>query len=142
MTTDPTREEIERGARTIAHEHGSTVFDDDHVPYEYTEHERDQYRAEACAVMVEDRAALMAAGRLLPEPLETRTEWGIRLPDQPDYVTQNSPDPRRWAQHNVTVRRERGIAAVLIRREMRTYPDWSTWVGPWVAVDPDTKEGP
>lgn len=131
MTTDPTREEIERGARTIAHEHGSTVFDDDHVPYEYTEHERDQYRAEACAVMVEDRAALMAAGRLLPVPLETRTEWGYLHPGRPLY-------PCDTEEHADVNQRIGGGSKQ--RREIQVFADGRELVGTWVPVDPDTKE--
>ncbi len=41
---------VDEAARAIAFEHGSTVFDDDHEPYEFTEAEREQYRAEARAV--------------------------------------------------------------------------------------------
>lgn len=41
----------ERAARLVAEEHGSDVFTDGHVPYEFTDAERDQYRAEAQAVI-------------------------------------------------------------------------------------------
>ncbi len=63
MTTPPIKisdEMIEVGARRIAEEHGSTVFDDDREPYEYTEVERSSYRAEAQA-FAEAVAPLIAA---------------------------------------------------------------------------------
>lgn len=60
---DITEEMLSGGAKLIAVEHGSTVFDDDHVVYEFTEAERDQYRAEAKAV-IEFAAPLIAAQAL------------------------------------------------------------------------------
>lgn len=54
---------IEDAARLLAQEHGSDVFDVGHVPYEFTELEREQYRAEARAV-AEFVAPLIAAQAL------------------------------------------------------------------------------
>jgi hypothetical protein len=133
-----TAPEIERGARTIAEEHG---VDWDSIGGQYGPAERDQYRAEACAVMVEDRAALLAAGRLLPGPLETRTEWGVRTAAD-DYHVDTCDDAGGWARRDVRILRERGTEACLIRREVRTYQDGSTWTGSWVPVDPDTNQQP
>lgn len=47
-----TEEMIDAGARAVASEHGSTVFDYEHEPYEFTDAERAQYRAEAEAVLM------------------------------------------------------------------------------------------
>jgi hypothetical protein len=109
------------------------IFGSSAVPYEYTEHERDQYRAEAYAVIAQDRAALMAAGRLLPEPLETRTEWGYLHPGRPVMPM----DCEEYADVNVRIG-----GGVKQRREVQVFADGRELVGPWVAVDPDTPESP
>jgi hypothetical protein len=58
-----TDEMVDAGARLIAQEHGSEVFWPDHEPNEYTDVEREQYRAEARAV-AEFVAPLIAAQAL------------------------------------------------------------------------------
>lgn len=60
---DITDEMVEAGAKLIAEEHGSEVFWPDHEPNEYTDVEREQYRAEARAV-IELVAPLIAAQAL------------------------------------------------------------------------------
>jgi hypothetical protein len=58
-------EAITRAAHMIAEEHGSTVFESDHVEYEFSDAERDQYIAEATA-------ALGAAAPLIAAPVAGR----------------------------------------------------------------------
>lgn len=60
---DITEEMLSAGAKLIAEEHGSEVFWPDHEPNEYTDVEREQYRAEARAV-IELVAPLIAAQAL------------------------------------------------------------------------------
>lgn len=71
---------VERGARLIAHEHGSEVFSADHVPYEYTDAERDQYRSEAEAVI---RDVIEQLRGLAGQPELVIDGPGIRLPVDP-----------------------------------------------------------
>lgn len=111
-------EMVEAGARLIAQEHGSTVFDDDHVPYEFTEAERSQYRAEARAV-AEAVAPLIAAQALREAALKALAGPGARetalfaggplhgttraVPDHSPYIVMETPgppplDPTEWPE--------------------------------------------
>lgn len=77
--------------------------------------------------------ALVAAGRLLPVPLETRTEWGYLHPGRPLYPC----DTEEYADVN-----QRIGGGSKQRREVQVFADGRELVGTWVPVDPDTKEGP
>lgn len=70
-----TDEMLEAGAKLIAQEHGSTVFDDDHEVYEFTDAERSQYRDEARAV-IEFAAPLIAAQALREAAMKALANQG------------------------------------------------------------------
>lgn len=99
--------------------------------------------SEAVAERILD--ALAAAGRLLPEGAETRTEWavwwlgpggGIRL-SQEHLTSQVEAE-----QVAATRAGDYGIVRWELRyREHRDFPDGSCWSGPWSAVPPEPKEG-
>lgn len=90
--------------------------------------------------------ALRAAGRLLPEGGETRTEWGCE---------DNWPPGRGWQVDPVSVTELRNVAERyaamysgnseiehrLVRHEVRDFPDRSIFTGPWVAVDQEATDG-
>lgn len=98
----------------------------------------DQHMAEVAL------GALAAAGRLLPEPVDTRTEWavwwlgpngGIRL-SQEHLTSQTEAE-----QVAATRIGEYGIVRWELRyREHRDFADGSCWSGPWSAVPPEPKE--
>lgn len=84
--------------------------------------------------------ALRAAGRLLPEGGETRTEWAVwwHAGDSDGVVLSE----RQFGWRDKAERRgqerigQYGITRfTLQRREHRIFEDGSSWTGPWVAVD-------
>lgn len=87
--------------------------------------------------------ALRAAGRLLPEGGQTRTEWGVRSPKEKDYLVDGfDPDEALfWARREVRILRDRDQEAALIRRSTHAWPDGTTFTGPWVAVDQEATDG-
>lgn len=83
--------------------------------------------------------ALRAAGRLLPDGGETRTEWEVRWHSGPDdgicmeeryHASRASAEtvgPTRIGQYGIT-------RYSIHRREHRIFEDGSSWSGPWVEV--------
>ncbi len=69
--------------------------------------------------------ALSAAGRLLPDGGETRIEWGPRCSD-PSHLG-------HLFVHGEMVSRN-AVDGYRARREVREWPDGSSWTGPWVEV--------
>jgi len=103
----------------------------------------DAYRAMGCpaavdpvdpddcaSVAVESIRVLRAAGRLLPDGGETRTDWGVRSGDDYAIDCSDSDEAHRWAVRDVLILRGRGRDAALIRREIHRWPDGSSWTGP------------
>lgn len=97
--------------------------------------------------LYEDRSraaldALAAAGRLLPEPTETRTEWGIwwygPIGDG-IRLTQDKFSSRQAAEEHAPTRvGDYGITRYEIRRrEHRYFADHSSWSGDWVVAGRD-----
>lgn len=90
--------------------------------------------------------ALAAAGRLLPEPLETREEIEVRW-----HTDDDDDDAICMKQRHIGSMREArevgrsrigryGIGRYSVwRRTHWIFADQSSWTGSWVAVDPDTK---
>lgn len=69
---------------------------------------------------------LTAAGRLLPEGGETRTEWGVRW---------HGMDVQPAAGRHAATRSSATFGnAIAVRRETRRWPDGRTFTGPWVEV--------
>lgn len=67
-------------------------------------------------------AALSAAGRLLPEGGEERTEWAEEPnPTSPGDVCRRGDECPRVRFHNY-------------RRTVRTFPDGSEWISGWTGV--------
>lgn len=75
--------------------------------------------------------ALTAAGRLLPEPLETREAWRARylVPGVGWYTTADREDAAAAQRAAAFHRAQWGATECHIERRL-------TWPGPWVAVDP------
>lgn len=88
--------------------------------------------AEACAVL----DALAAAGLLLPEGAETRTEWGVwwygPIGDGIRLTQDKFASRAAAGQHAPTRIGDYGITRYEIRRRIhRVFPDGSSWSGPW-----------
>lgn len=90
-------------------------------------------------------AALAEAGRLLPEVIEVRTEFGVRWhagdsdgirldldriasPEQANEVGQ-----QRIGEYGIT-------RYTVERREHRLFADGSSWTGPWAPVEHEPRE--
>src|SRR4051812_45170643 len=83
--------------------------------------------------------ALAAAGRLLPEGGETRTEWEVRWYSGPDdgiALHEQRLGSRRDAEVRGPQRvGQYGITRYSVHhREHRIFEDGSSWTGPWVEV--------
>lgn len=91
------------------------------------------------------QGALAAAGRLLPAPTEVRIEYGVlwHSGDSDGIVLSadrlgSLDEAHRCGQERIG---EYGITRYSVRRcEHRKYADGSTWVGPWVPVEPESAE--
>lgn len=127
-TGDPyTDDDVQRYALLIADEHGSDAFGPNPGSGEYAEAEREQYRAEVCAVL----DALAADGRLLPTGGETRVEWGVQR------YREIGPESAGFGEGSEWLARQSAAAPgyVLLTREHRTWPDGTKLRGPWTPVE-------
>lgn len=92
---------------------------------------RQEAEVAATAAMHVERERLARLGRLLPEGGRERVEWGSRGASDPIvHRTEMSA-------------REVGVGSwghTLLRRMIRSWPDGSSYTGPWVEVEPETKE--
>lgn len=101
-------------------------------------------RASACGSANAALDALAAAGRLLPEGAETRTEWavwwlgpsgGIRLSQE--HLTSRT-EAEQMAPDRIG---KYGIVRWELRyRELHDFADGSCLSGPWSAVPPESEE--
>lgn len=98
--------------------------------------------ARVVAGMVLD--ALSAAGRLLPEGGETTVEtevvWLKDGRERDTHTYENLTD-EYWAQELAAATKYGVDLGPRRRREVCTWPDGSTLVGPWVAVDQEAGDG-
>lgn len=116
---------------------GWAVMNRDHRPSALN-YDADPDAREVANFMCEEDARRIAAlhnadlaGSLLPEGGETCTEWGPRC-----------SDPSHGGLlfvHEEMVARE-AVDGYGARREVREWPDGSSFTGPWVAVDQPKKD--
>jgi hypothetical protein len=103
---------------------------------------RDAYRADAVSAL----DALAAAGALLPEGAEQRTEWGVwwyGLVGNGIHLTREGFTSKRMAEDYAPSRiGDYGITRYEIwKREHRNWADGSSWSGPWSPIPPEPKDG-
>lgn len=139
MTTDPLIDKI-----------AEAMYEDEHASTPGGWYKPWAEAHDSTVEMYTDRAEMAlkvieAAGRLLPVPVETRTEYEVR------WHAGDSDAIRSHQRHLTSVREahefgpdrigQYGITRYTVwRREHRIFADHSSWTGLWVAVDPDTKE--
>lgn len=100
-----------------------------------TPYAREHGTAKSFAALAVESLAL--SGRLLPDGGETRTEWLARWGE--DLEFEHPVSGKAYAAGFVDSMTRGGFRAVTARREVREWPDGSSWSGPW--VDPEnTKE--
>jgi hypothetical protein len=101
---------------------------------------------EDCAnVAAESVRVLAAAGLLLPEGAEQRTEWGVwwyGLVGNGIHLTREGFTSKRMAEDYAPSRiGDYGITRYEIwKREHRNWADGSSWSGPWSPIPPEPKE--
>jgi hypothetical protein len=99
-------------------EHGWECFDEDLRSFHRLHDDTD----EAAELVMFTLDALSAAGRLLPEGGEERTEWStVARPTNPRDICQSGPACPRAREHQFS-------------RTVRTFPDGSEWINAWTEV--------
>ncbi|MEV5819271.1 hypothetical protein AB0L22_08860 [Micromonospora haikouensis] len=89
-------------------------------------------------VRADERDQLAEAGRLLAAPAETSEQWSAKFSMEDGEFVGLAADSRSEAEQH----RDQGLAAasyhlsaVLVRREVRRWPDGSVFFGPWTLAE-------